>query len=376
MRFLRQRDPLLYWISRLGMTGDNMRLEAVRRNFPLFALALQTLIFAYLLKGQAFYDGPFKNDLHGHESYIELFRSHWHAGSLGLDAWDSQCCLGAAVFRTYQHLSHLGAAALAEVFGLSSALTLNLVLCFFLLLHGPSFYFASQILHWPKKVGVLAAWLSPLIVNIVLFGHQASSYLYDGYGVFTQAIAVPIFVLTLATIMRLFTFASDRVAWSIYAGLGLSLTFSLHAFLGYFILCLLGLFSLFTVHKKKKLVLILGVPALIFLLTNGYQLWSIWQDHPLMHPVESPNPIKVEGFGFTYVMRHLLEGDSGQRSAAGLHALYPLWLCYFENPFGQLFESNLCLGSFSALRPAYFRLVASSLAGDAVSAFRKSHDFN
>ncbi len=305
----------------------------MRKSAIIFALLLQIALFTFLLKDQALYDGPFKNDLHGHETYVSLFKTYWAKGSLGLDAWDNQCCFGAPVFRTYQHLSHMGTALLSQLTGLSVSRSLNLVLCFFLILHGLSFFLAGRILRLPDAISVLAAWLSPFIVDIVTFGHQSSSYLYNGYGVFTQAVGLPFFVVTIAGITRLVDSPSSRI-WATVTALGLSLTFALHLFLGDFAICLLTILGVLGLCQKRlrptDLLFVWGIPALALLATNGYQLLSIWQDRPLMHAVESVVPRKTQGYGLWYVGVHLINGDLLDAGRFPLFTLL-MWLGLFSS---------------------------------------------
>jgi hypothetical protein len=165
-------------------------------------------------------------------------------------------------------------------------------------------------------------------VSEMSLGHEFRSYTTEGFGVFAQALAVPVVVLAVALVSRsLSAGARKRDPW--VAGLVLGWGFLLHQMLGYLALLVVAVLFLGAVVRgeAKRALLFAVKAALPFALVTAYQLVSIFQDMPLMHQTVFYDRSRMDGLGGWAVIRGLLSGsltDFGRVPVFGLFALFEI----------------------------------------------------
>jgi len=138
---------------------------------------------------------------------------------------------GYPVPRTYQILGHLYLVFLYFLLGKTvSVLTLFVWARYLLLVLLPlSVYISGRLLMLPKPAAVASAAISPLIATNGLYGLEYGSFLWRGNGLFTQAFAMHLLLLTLG-----FGFRAVRGKSSpVLSGVLLGLTLLAHFILGF-----------------------------------------------------------------------------------------------------------------------------------------------
>src|SRR6185437_15027591 len=146
---------------------------------------------------------------------------------------------------------------------------------------------AARIGGWQREEAAAAAWLALLVSSSGPAGNTFGSYLFDGNGLFTQALAMPFFVLTLALGFRLC--AGERPASPVMLGVGMALTFAFQRLYGYLaalVLIAVGVPSFAIRGDRRRLLRDALLAMAVFGALSAYQLLSIWQDTPLMRRSE------------------------------------------------------------------------------------------
>jgi hypothetical protein len=231
--------------------------------------------------------------------------------------WLGENSLGVPVFRSYQSLAHYLAAFILWIFrGMTVGIVVHCVTSLAFLLHGFSFYIAGLKLGLPRRTAVFAGWLAPMIASHPqVFGESMESYTFSGFGLFTQVVGIPFFVLSLACLARVMGWSDKKpeliaAAWE--AGIWTSLAFLCHFFLGYTaLLCIpvLAVCSLsFRGIRFSRLLFVCGIVGVVFVMGTGHQLLSLFQDGPLLCAFNFGDSIRWDGYGFE---RLLLMFSSG-----------------------------------------------------------------
>src|SRR5206468_4833636 len=144
-------------------------------------------------------------------------------GENPMDYWVSEWTLGYSVPRTYPMLSYVALALLHFATGKAvSVLTLFIWAQYLLVALLPlTVYGSARLLMLPRPVAVASALVSPLIATNGLFGLEYGAYLWRGNGLFTQALAMHLLLLTIGYGFR----AVRGMCSTLRAGVFLGLTF-------------------------------------------------------------------------------------------------------------------------------------------------------
>ena len=177
-----------------------------------------------------------------------------------------------------------------------------------------------------------AALAAPLVATHGLYGLEHGSYVWRGSGLYTQAWAMHLLVLTLGFGYRAFSRGRGRTL----CGALLALTFLFHFIYGYMAALSLGAAG-GARCRPHAVAAPRGAPAWIaavsIVLTASFLL-PLWIDEPLINHSRWEQPWKWNSFGFVEVVRQLLTGgllDYGRPPvltllAAGAVALWGLSL--------------------------------------------------
>ncbi len=230
------------------------------------------------------------------------------------DFWVPYFDQGYPLFHHYQHLPHLATAFLFEGLGRNVPLpTLYHLIRYLLLCTFPlSLYWAGRRLRIAPCPAALAGLLAALLSSGGLYGLDMSSYVWRGYGLYTQLWGMWLLPPALAGLYR--TLRDGRA----YLGTALLVAATLlsHMVLGYVAL-LSGVLFLFRrpatalVRRAFRLGLVLLLVALLaayfvlpFLLDRLYMNRSVWED-----------PGKYDAYGWPWTLQALWSGrllDAGR----------------------------------------------------------------
>jgi uncharacterized membrane protein len=253
-------------------------------------------------------------------------------GENPMDFWVSEWSLGYPVPRTYQILGHLSLVFLYFLLGKTvSVLTLFVWARYLLLVLLPlSVYFSGRLLMLPKPAAVASAAISPLIATNGLYGLEYGSFLWRGNGLFTQAFAMHLLLLTLG-----FGFRAVRGKSSPgLAGVLLGLTLLAHFILGFIgALSLIALIFLPNVLDVRKRLTRIAVIGLTSSAVSAFQLIPMILDGPLINHSRWEPTWKWNSFGASYVVKTLLQGgllDHGRLPVLSTLALLGAAVCVFK----------------------------------------------
>jgi hypothetical protein len=229
-------------------------------------------------------------------------------GGNPFDWWAPEWSLGYPVLRTYQPLAHaIVAGAYFALFKSVSLMTVFVwVLYLSVVLLPLTFFVTARLLSLPPLTAAAAAILSPLISTPGLYGIEYGSYVWAGYGLFTQAVACHFTLLTIG-----FAYRSIRGGrWLAVTGLLLGLTFLSHFIYGYIgamTVCLLALMPDAT-PRRVRIGRTIWVGAIAFLV-SAFKLLPLWLDGSIINHSRWEPAWKWDSFGARKVMSWLLTGD-------------------------------------------------------------------
>jgi hypothetical protein len=279
-----------------------MRARFKRHSEILSLLFVLTTGFfwAFWLWPEATYRGYECNDLGNHHSYIRLLLDHFSRGSLGLDAWDDQTGFGFPIFRIYQNMPHLFAAALSYFGGLDSKAVMRVLLVLALAFQGISFFVAGKLAGLDRTESIAVAVLAPLVSSRLPLGHEFRSYTFSGIGLFTQALGLPFFLLGLGAIAR----------WRNWANIGFltGLTYLFHQFYGAFLIIVIACVIFAQLIRRQFQVKALLIIISSFLLLTSYHLLSLGQDQWLTHKNLMDYAERWNGYPIGTILENLFLG--------------------------------------------------------------------
>ena len=152
--------------------GGPFLILALSVGFGLYVLHAETSVVAYL------------NDEAFHRGMVQLASSLLRAGRDPLSAWYPLLNLGSPEFLHYQSLPAIITGAIAILVGVPHAFAWSTYL---LLATWPlSTFFCVRLLGWSRWTAAAVACASPLIVSAAGHGYGYGSYLWIGFGLWTQ----------------------------------------------------------------------------------------------------------------------------------------------------------------------------------------------
>jgi hypothetical protein len=234
------------------------------------------------------------------------------AMSQGLDPtdfWLAQIGMGYPLFHHYQHIPHLFLAITNLVTSsFLSLMDLFNISRFILLVFFPLSVFVAM-----RRFGFeyLAAGLSALFASLIstngLYGLDFSSYIWRGYGLYTQLWAMFFLPLAMAEVYR-----ASREESSFFWPVFLSALVLLSNLLYGYILFISAIFFIFLKAKRneiferaKRLILI----GILIGLVSAYEILPSVLDRNFFNPTVWFDPIRYDSYGFSWVLENLFKGN-------------------------------------------------------------------
>jgi len=253
------------------------------------------------------------------------------AGQDPTDFWFAPVVTGYPLFHHYQHLPFLPTALFAVIFrGVGVTTIFNwtdyLLLCAFPV----SIYWSMRRFGFPRIAAALSALLAPLLSTKGLYGFDDLSYVWIGYGLYTQLWAMVLVGPALA--QGYTTIRTGRgYLWSVALLAAVLLS---HLVLGYIAIVSLLLFALLqpgwgeVLRRGRRLSLLLALAALV----TSYMVVPFMRDGAYFNRSVWELQTKYDAFGYEWTLRALVGGrlfDYGRfRSLtllAGVGALWCAW---------------------------------------------------
>ena len=158
-----------------------------RRLAPMLAVAGSCALSLILLRAELT-QVPYLNDSAMHEEMVSAALGEIRAGHFPPASWFAFLNLGSPQFLHYQSLGAMLTALSAWAIGVGDAFRLTtwlLVACWPLCVYG-----AARVLGLSRGAAVSAALLSPFVSSATGVGYEQISYLWSGYGLWSQLFAM------------------------------------------------------------------------------------------------------------------------------------------------------------------------------------------
>lgn len=287
------------WIARAGLL-----LAGAAIAFNLWELRAEITRVLYL------------NDSAMHFSMMRWAEQRIRAGHLPLDGWYPYLGLGYSWFHHYQSLPHIVGAGLAVLFGTDRVFTWTLYL---LLAFTPlSIYWSARLLGWERWIAGAAALVSPLLVSLPGYGYEHGSYVWLGYGMWSQLWAMWLLPIAIALSWR----AVARGRSYALAALATALTIALHLIMGYLALLALGVWVLVKPSEFRQRFIRAVIVGAGTVLTAAWVLVPLIQDSPYsLRSQYIQGTFWYDSFGARKVLGWLFSGelfDSGRLPVVSL----------------------------------------------------------
>lgn len=250
---------------------------------------------------------PYLNDSAVHEEMVRVALADIRAGHFPPATWFPYLNLGSPQFLHYQSLAAMLTALLAWAMGVGRAFTLTtwlLVCCWPLCLYG-----ASRIFGLRRGAAAAAAMLSPFVSSATGVGYEQISYLWSGYGLWSQLFAMWALPLAWACSWR----AVEERRFVVPAALLVAATAALHFETGY--LAFFGI-VVFVLVRPADLVRRAGRGLLVAAGAVGLGAWALV---PLVaqgkwaavnqYLQSGPEGVDANSYGARRVLSWLVDGD-------------------------------------------------------------------
>ena len=176
------------------------------------------------------------NDSAFHLLMVRWAEGQIHSGRIPLDGWFPYLSLGSSFFHHYQSLPQTLTAAVAAATGMGAQTTYLWVIYLLLATWPVSVYLGARLLEWDRWTAGAAAAVSPLIVSTPGYGFEHGSYVWQGYGVFSQLWAMWLLPLAWGLTWRAVARGRSYAA----AAAAVALTIACHFIAGYLTLLVVG----------------------------------------------------------------------------------------------------------------------------------------
>ncbi len=274
-------------------------------------------------------DTPPLNDSVLHRSLVERAAEALERGEDPTDPWVPYFVQGYPLFHHYQHLPHLVNALLGQgLGGVVSLSTLFSLLGYLLLSTFPlSIYWSGRRLDFGPLPAASAGLVASLLSTDGLYGLDLGSYVWRGYGMYTQLWGMWLLGPALANLYV--TLRRGRA----YAGTAalLAATLLCHTVLGYValvsgVLLALGIDRPGLGRRIGRLVLVVA----LVVLAASYFLLPFFQDRLYMNRSQWEDPGKYDAYGWEWTLGALVRGellDHGRFPGLTLLAALGLFVC-------------------------------------------------
>lgn len=271
--------------------------------WPILVVAAAVVFNLWVLRAETI-PARYPNDAAVHRSMVEWAADRIRDGHLPLDGWYPDLALGSSRFHHYQSLPHVLTGLAGTVVGSERAVAWSLYL---LLSFWPfAVYLGGRLFGLERWPSALAALASSLIVSQPGLGYEYGSYIWRGYGTWTQLWGAWLLPFAWALGWR----AVHERRWYAGAAAVLALTVAVHLLTGYLALLSLGVFVLV---RPSDLLRRLGRAALVGV---GSLFVAAWVVVPLLadrvwtiQDEFSRDKPFYDSFGASQVLRWAVSGE-------------------------------------------------------------------
>ena len=289
--------------------GEMAWSDRIAWAMPLLPMWVSMFVLGIALLPEVTVAIPSLNDDAAHYSLILNASRAIDAGQNPVDHWAPDLEIGYPQFAYYQHLPHLFVVALHRVLLRQVELLSLFNLTRYALLVGfpITVYWSLRQFEFSRPAAGAAAAIAPLLSAGHRFGFEYDSYVWRGFGMYTQLWAMHVTFLTLALVHR--TLKDGKGTFlSVVALSALVLSHVIYAFIAGITLGLVLLAGMTRANARDRIVRVamIGAPAVLitsyfwlpFILNGAYHTTSPYMEE-----------WKYDSFGAEKIMGWLLKGE-------------------------------------------------------------------
>jgi hypothetical protein len=254
---------------------------------------------------------PSNNDDANHFAYVQRASEALARGENPFDFWAPEMELGFAPFVYYQHLPHLAVVVLHRaLFGFVDLLTLFNGVRWLLLVTLPlTVWWSVRRMGAPAPAAVMAGAAAGLISGDGRFGLEYDSFVWRGWGMYTQLWAAHLAFLSLAAVHTLLTTGRGlvRAAFILSA---LALSHLIYAYMTAISVVVLLVVTLLRERAWRGPLLRLGVTAASVALITSYMWLPFLMQRAYLNVSQPYLPRwRFDSFGIGQILTWLASGD-------------------------------------------------------------------
>jgi len=252
---------------------------------------------------------PNVNDGSEHVAFIRRAADAWSRGENVTDFWLPEIELGVPQFLEYQHLPHVAVALLGRLtFGAVDLRTLFDLVRYVLLLAFPlTVFWSMRTMGFNSVASAIAAAASSLISGNHRYGFEYDSYVWRGFGLFTQLVAMHLSFIALAMLHRVANRGTGLVA-AIFACSALALSHLVYAYMLAITAIVVMLFGATRTNIASRLGRFAVVGAVSAVATS-YMWLPFFTQSAYINVTPYLDPLKYSSYGAGPILTGLLTGD-------------------------------------------------------------------
>jgi hypothetical protein len=271
-------------------------------------VAVPTAMNAVALIPEVTYPLPNVNDDAQHVAFVRRAADGWSRGENVLDFWVPEFELGVPQFLDYQHLPHVAVVLLGRLVGGSIDLrTLFDLVRYALLLGFPlTVFWSMRTMGFTSVASAIAAAASSLLSS-GRYGFEYDSYVWRGFGVFTQLFAMHLSFIALATLHRVAN-KGNGIAAAAIACAALALSHLLYAYIlaiTAVVVLLFGATRADVAGRTRRFAVVGGISAVV----TSYMWLPFFMQAAYVNVTPYLDPDKYNSFGAGKILIWLFSGD-------------------------------------------------------------------
>jgi len=271
---------------------------------------------AVALVPEVAYPVPNVNDDAQHVAFVRRAADAWSRGENVLDHWVPQFELGVPQFLDYQHLPHVAVVLLGRLTGgsIDPRTLFDLVRYAFLLGFPLTVFWSMRTMGFTTVTSAIAAAASSLLSGNPSgnpddggYGFEYNSYVWRGFGVFTQLFAMHFSFIALATLHRVANRGTGIVAAALACS-ALALSHLLYAYMLAITAVVVLLFGVTRANVGGRVARLATVGAISAAATS-YMWLPFFMQAAYVNVTPYLDPAKYNSFGAGPILTWLVAGD-------------------------------------------------------------------
>jgi hypothetical protein len=272
-------------------------------------VAVPTAMNAVALVPEVAYPVPNVNDDAQHVAFVQRAADALSRGENVLDLWVPEFELGVPQFLDYQHLPHVAVVLLGRLtVGAIDLRTLFDLVRYALLVGFPlTVFWSMRTMGFTTVASAVAAAASSLLSGDHRYGFEYDSYVWRGFGVFTQLFAMHLSFVALATLHGVANRGTGILAAAL-ACTALALSHLLYAYM----LAITALVLLFVGMTRADIAARVGRFAIVGVITaaaTSYMWVPFFMQSAYVNVTPYLDPAKYDSFGAGPILAWLVSGD-------------------------------------------------------------------